>query len=104
MAPPLPLSESSSRESCPVDHHEPFFNSIGQKQTCAVQEPMSALLPIATAKADIRKTNMCSATWDVRFGPKVDKQQLLTQQNGPGNCPGLISQNLIMSTVVRVTF
>jgi len=29
------------------------MSALGQKQTCAVHQPMSALLPIATAKADI---------------------------------------------------
>jgi hypothetical protein len=29
------------------------MSALGQKQTYAVQQPMSALLPIATAKADI---------------------------------------------------
>src|SRR5262245_2995910 len=31
------------------------MSALGQKQTCAVQKAMSALLPIATAKADTRK-------------------------------------------------
>src|SRR5262245_35750782 len=31
------------------------MSALGQKRTCAVQEPMSALPPIATAKADSRK-------------------------------------------------
>src|SRR5262245_42955782 len=31
------------------------MSALGQKQTHAVQQRMSALLPIATAKADIRK-------------------------------------------------
>jgi len=31
------------------------MSALGQKQTHAVQQPMSALPPIATAKADIRK-------------------------------------------------
>jgi hypothetical protein len=30
------------------------MSALGQKRTCAVQQLMSALLPIATAKADIR--------------------------------------------------
>jgi hypothetical protein len=34
------------------------MSALGQKQTCAVQEPMSALLLIATAKADFR-TSSC---------------------------------------------
>jgi hypothetical protein len=33
------------------------MSALGQKRTCAVQEAMSALLPIATEKADIRKTS-----------------------------------------------
>jgi hypothetical protein len=44
---------------------------------------MSALHPIATAKADAAnvhvcftpKADMCGATWDVRFGPKADIDQ-----------------------------
>src|SRR5262249_53280892 len=52
-----------------------------QKQTCAAQEPMSALPPIATAKADSRKRSCllyprkrtCAvATAHVRFGPIAD--------------------------------
>src|SRR5262245_46971542 len=31
------------------------MSALGHKQTCAVHQPMSALHPIATAKADIRK-------------------------------------------------
>jgi hypothetical protein len=31
------------------------MSALGQKQTYAVQQPMSALLPIATAKADIEQ-------------------------------------------------
>jgi hypothetical protein len=39
------------------------MSALGQKQTCAVQEPMSALPP---------KADMCGATRDVRFGPIAD--------------------------------
>src|SRR5262245_64472391 len=39
------------------------MSALGQKQTCAVQTDMSALPP---------KADMCSATRDVRFGPKAD--------------------------------
>jgi hypothetical protein len=39
---------------CGAENHEAFFNSIGQKQTFALQKAMSALPPIATAKADTR--------------------------------------------------
>ena len=33
------------------------MSALGQKQTCAAQNGMSALPPIATIKADIRKTS-----------------------------------------------
>ena len=57
------------------------MSALGQKRTYAVQQPMSALLSIATAKADFPqkamsalppKADMCSATRDVRFVPKAD--------------------------------
>ena len=37
------------------------MSALGQKQTYALQQAMSALLPIATAKADV-----CAALADVR--------------------------------------
>jgi hypothetical protein len=43
------------------------MSALGQKQTYAPQQAMSALDPIATTKADI-----CSAPAHVRFGPKAD--------------------------------
>src|SRR5262245_43088312 len=43
------------------------MSALGHKQTYAPQQAMSALHPIATAKAD-----MCSATSDVCYGPKAD--------------------------------
>jgi len=39
------------------------MSALGQKQTFAVQERMSALPP---------KADMCGATKDVRYGPKAD--------------------------------
>jgi hypothetical protein len=54
------------------------ISALGQKQTFAVHQPMSALPPIATPKADFPqqamsalppKADMCGATTDVRFGP-----------------------------------
>ena len=39
------------------------MSALGQKQTCAVQEGMSALPP---------KADMCGATRDVRFVPEAD--------------------------------
>jgi hypothetical protein len=43
------------------------MSALGHKQTYAVQQPMSALLPTATAKADI-----CGALDHVCFAPKAD--------------------------------
>jgi len=50
------------------------MSALGQKPTYALQQVMSALPPIATAKADFRKVmsalppkaDMCSAARDVR--------------------------------------
>ena len=55
-----------------------MLSALGQKQTYALQKRMSALPPIATAKADMPqmvmsalppKADMCDATRDVCFGP-----------------------------------
>ena len=46
------------------------MSALGQKQTFALHQTMSALPPIATAKAYSR----CSALADVRFGPEADIQ------------------------------
>src|SRR5215471_19888997 len=48
------------------------MSALGQKQTCASQKAMSALPPIATAKADSGRRNICGATRDVCFGPIAD--------------------------------
>jgi hypothetical protein len=54
---------------------------MGHKRTCAPQNAMSALPPIATAKADMPqkvmsalppKADMCSANRHVCFGPIAD--------------------------------
>jgi hypothetical protein len=57
------------------------MSALGQKQTYALQQAMSALPPIATEKADMPqmvmsalppKADMCGALADVCFGPKAD--------------------------------
>ena len=57
------------------------MSALGQKQIYALQQAMSVLLPIATAKADMPqmvmsafhpKADACGATSDVRYGPKAD--------------------------------
>jgi hypothetical protein len=59
--------------------------ALGQKQTYAVQKGMSALRPVATAKADMPqmimsalppKADTCVATRDVRFGPIADIHEI----------------------------
>ena len=53
------------------------MSALGQKQTCAVQNGMSALPPIA---------DMCGALAHVRFVPKADIARLfllLISPNGP---------------------
>ena len=57
------------------------MSALGQKQTLALQKEMSALPPIATAKADMPqmvmsalppKADMCGALVHVCFGPIAD--------------------------------
>src|SRR5262245_64016865 len=57
------------------------MSALGQKQTYAVQKAMSALPPIATAKADMLqmvmsalapKADVCAANHHVCFGPIAD--------------------------------
>jgi hypothetical protein len=43
------------------------MSALGHKQTCAMQEPMSALPP---------KADMCGAKTNVRFGPIADMPAL----------------------------
>src|SRR5262249_51824083 len=57
-----------------------LMSALGQNQTCALQNVVSALHAIATAKAKFRKrpcllhpkADMCSALVHVCFGPKAD--------------------------------
>ena len=46
------------------------MSALGQKQTCAVQNSMSALHP---------KADMCGATMDVRFVPIADMRTFTRQ-------------------------
>ena len=50
------------------------MSALGQKQTCAVQRVMSALLPIA---------DMCSAQADVRFVPQADMGEITCETERP---------------------
>jgi len=58
------------------------MSALGQKQTYAVQQAMSALPP----KADI-----CSAVANVRFGPKADIEGLEPRVARP-HCRGMLFQ------------
>src|SRR5262245_17565632 len=77
------------------------MSALGQKQTFAVQKGTSALPPIATAKADMRKwscplyppkADMWGATSDVCFGPKADITFEFNRDNLPGRrlLPGAV--------------
>jgi hypothetical protein len=52
------------------------MSALGHKRTFAPQKAMSALLPIATAKADFRalppKPDVCGTNRHVCFGPEAD--------------------------------
>jgi len=73
----MAMSALPPRATCAVRLE---MSALGQKQTYALQSFMSALPPIATAKADFRramsalppKADMRGATRDVRFGPIAD--------------------------------
>ena len=71
----------------------PAMSALGHKRTFAVQKGMSALPPIA---------DMCSATWDVCFGPKR------TSANKLRSCPTCFSwavlQALELADDARITF
>ena len=53
------------------------MSALGQKQTCAVQNGMSALHPIATEKADIALQDACSSRRHRRTGNLRAVQLLL---------------------------
>jgi hypothetical protein len=66
------------------------MSALGQTQRFALQEPMSALLPTATAKADFRKrscplcppkVDVCGAASDVCFGPIADIDYSITSES-----------------------
>jgi hypothetical protein len=59
------------------------MSALGQKQTCAVQNVMSALPPIA---------DMCGATRDVRFVPIADIGHLFDHLIGAGDEVGCNGQ------------
>jgi hypothetical protein len=59
------------------------MSALGQKQTYALQQPVSALPPIATAKTDMPQLVMSASPpesrhvrCNVRYGPKADSDAL----------------------------
>src|SRR5262245_34038427 len=61
---PPPLARAKAYH--PIPHEglvDAAMSALGQEQTCALQEPMSALPP---------KADMCGAIAHVCFGPKAD--------------------------------
>jgi len=59
------------------------MSALGQKQTCAVEERMSALPPIATAKADIGKPSCLKRTCPVHapMSAKAQKRDIRTDES-----------------------
>jgi hypothetical protein len=70
------------------------MSALGQKRTCAMHQLMSALPPIATAKADMPqmsmsaspppKADVCGANRHVCFGPIADMFGLVDHLVGAG--------------------
>jgi hypothetical protein len=59
------------------------MSALGQKRTLAVHKPMSALPPIATAKADIRWCRHSGAVCDARQASSRPTKQPLTDGGAP---------------------
>ena len=88
------------------------MSAMGQKQTYAVHQPMSALLPIATAKADFRqevmsalppKADMCGALAHVCFGPKADIGDYSTTSSAIETSAGGIASPSVWAAVRLMT-
>ena len=63
------------------------MSALGQKQTYAVQKALSALPPIATAKADI-----CAAKRHVHFAPIAEVQGALIDSSCGNKVNGMRRQ------------
>jgi hypothetical protein len=66
------------------------MSALGQKRTCAMQNGMSALPPIA---------DMCGAKRDVRFVPIADMVFANPKQASPNGAPSLIPTYAILPMV-----
>ena len=58
------------------------MSALGQKQTCALQQAMSALPP---------KADMCGATTNVCFGPIADIESITTVQESTADIRGKVT-------------
>ena len=83
------------------------MSALGQKRTYAPQQAMSALHPIATAKADMpqmvmsalpSKADMCSATSNVGYGPIADIGLLMTSMWLHSRCQNGLAGQLKLGT------
>jgi hypothetical protein len=68
------------------------MSALGQKQTCAAHQLMSASPPIATVKANfphkVMSADMCGARAYVCFGPKADMVRLFSVKCARGRSLG----------------
>ena len=75
-----------ARAKSPADIGVSRMSALGQKQTCAVQNGMSAL-PL--------KADMCGATRDVRFVPEADMHRRKSR-GFPSKEPGRLGRVLAL--------
>src|SRR5262245_5941578 len=86
----MPKNSSGRRLSCGncCDALFSSMSALGHKRTCAMQKGMSALPPIATAKADIRKRSCLlyprkrTCAVQRRMSAKGQKRTHAAQQKG----------------------
>src|SRR5262245_57213357 len=71
------MAASSSANAVPRQ-----MSALGHKWTCAVHQPMSALVPKATAKADSCRINsICPASDEYQVRETVENQSFLGETN-----------------------
>ena len=87
------------------------MSALGQKRTCTAHKLMSALPPIATAKAKFRKrpcllyppkAGMCSALGHVCFGPIADTRGDLSDDLDTRSVIAPIARNPFLAVQARL--
>src|SRR5262245_41950960 len=82
----LQAAEILARSGLQIELDDGPMSALGQKPTYALQQAMSAFTPNSDRESEIPqkamsalppKADMCSAAWDVRFGPIADIGQLI---------------------------